>query len=84
MEEAANRADIRGNKGFADHSNLSYFQGYHRGAISAKQRAMLDRNFDKVFRKGSDVSKVPSIIHRKGCRGFTSTVVRAASTAIRV
>jgi len=50
MEEAANRADIRGNKSFGDHSNLSYFQGYHRGAISAKTRAMLDSNFDKVFR----------------------------------
>jgi hypothetical protein len=56
MEEAANRADIRGNKGFADHSNLSYFQGYHRGSISAKTRAMLDSNFDKVFRQGSDVA----------------------------
>jgi hypothetical protein len=56
MEEAANRADIRGNKGFADHSNLKYFQGYYRGAISAKMRAMLDSNFDKVFRQGSDVA----------------------------
>jgi hypothetical protein len=56
MEEAANRADIRGNKSFGDHSNLSYFQGHHRGAISAKTRAMLDANFDKVFRQGSDVA----------------------------
>jgi hypothetical protein len=56
MEEAANRADIRGAKGFGDKGNLSYFQGYHRGPISAKQRAMLDANFDKVFRQGSDVS----------------------------
>jgi hypothetical protein len=56
MEEAANRADIRGAKGFGDKGNLSYFQGYHRGPISAKQREMLDANFDKVFRQGSDVS----------------------------
>jgi hypothetical protein len=54
MEEAANRADIRGNKGFADHSNLSYFQG-HRG-FSRTERAMMERNFDKVFRQGSDVA----------------------------
>jgi hypothetical protein len=56
MEEAANRADLRGAKGFGDKGNLSYFQGYHRGPISAKQRAMLDANFDRVFRQGSDVS----------------------------
>jgi hypothetical protein len=57
MEEAANRADLRGNKRFDEHGNLSYFKGYYKGAISPKQRAMLDANFDKVFRQGSDVSK---------------------------
>jgi hypothetical protein len=56
MEEAANRADIRGNKGFADHSNLKYFQGYYRGKITPKMRAILDRNYDRVFRHGSDVA----------------------------
>jgi hypothetical protein len=49
MEEAANRADIRGNKGFADHGNLSYFQG-HRG-FNKTERAMMEKNFDKVFRQ---------------------------------
>jgi hypothetical protein len=56
MEEAANRADIRGNKNFSDHSNLSYFQGYWNKPITQKMRAMLDANYDKVFRQGSDVS----------------------------
>jgi len=56
MEEAANRADIRGNKRFDEHGNLSYFQGYYRGRISPKQRAMLEENFSKVFDQGSDVS----------------------------
>jgi hypothetical protein len=57
MEEAANRADIRGNKSFDDHGNLKYFQGYYGGRISAKQREMLDSNFAKVFDQGSDISK---------------------------
>lgn len=56
MEEAANRADIRGVKNFADKGNLSYFQGYYRGTITAKMRKMLDDNFRKVFVEGSDVS----------------------------
>jgi hypothetical protein len=56
MEEAANRADIRGGKGFADHSNLSYFAGRYGGAITPKMRKMLDSNYDKVFRQGSDIS----------------------------
>ena len=60
MEEAANRASIRtqikGGGGFGSHGNLSYFQGYYGGRISERQRAMLDANFDKVFRGGSDIS----------------------------
>ena len=61
MEEAANRADVRsalhGDQGFAGHSNLSYFQGYYRGGISAAQRRMLDENFRKVFVEGSDIAR---------------------------
>lgn len=56
METAANRADIRGGRSFGDKGNLKYFQGYHGGRITDKQRAMLDANYDKVFRQGSDVS----------------------------
>lgn len=56
MEEAANRADIRGNRRFADNGNLSYFQGYYRGKITPKLLKMLDDNFRKVFIEGSDVS----------------------------
>jgi hypothetical protein len=55
MEEAANRADIRGAKGFSDKGNLSYFQGYNRN-FGTKARAMMEANFDKVFRQGSDIS----------------------------
>lgn len=56
MESAANRADIRGNRRFDEHGNLSYFQGYHRGPITAKMRKMLEDNYRKVFVEGSDVS----------------------------
>jgi len=56
MEEAANRADIRGNRGFADKGNLSYFEGNYRGTITPKMRAMLESNYNKVFREGSDVA----------------------------
>jgi hypothetical protein len=59
MEEAANRDALRsklhGDQGFAGHGNLSYFKGYFRGDLS-KYRKMLDSNFDKVFRQGSDIA----------------------------
>ena len=60
MEEAANRGDIRrrihGGGGMGDHGNLTYFQGYHQGPISAAQREMLERNYRKVFVEGSDIA----------------------------
>ena len=60
MEEAANRADIRGQLrgggGMASHGNLSYFQGYHRGNLAPHMK-MLEENYRKVFVEGSDVSR---------------------------
>lgn len=57
MESAANRADIRGVDRFDQKGNLSYFQGYYRGHITAKMRRMLEDNYRKVFVEGSDISK---------------------------
>jgi hypothetical protein len=61
MEEARNRyslrSQLRGNRGFAGHGNLSYFQGYYTGPISAAQRKMLEDNYHRVFVEGSDIAQ---------------------------